>query len=393
MSEKIQTNVKPELLTWARETAGLSIGDAARKVHVNADHLAKWERGDSRPMVGQLCRLADVYKRPLGVFFLDHPPREEALPPDFRRSEPTSNAGPSPELRLAIRTAHLKRRTALELLAELGEKAPRFVETATLGDDPEDIGVRLRATFGLDGDDSSGDARQRFNQRRTALEAAGLLVFQAQKVGVDEMRGFSLPERPLPVVVVNIKDSVSARSFSLFHEVAHVLLGNGGLCNFEEDDHTDHKHRVEVFCNHVAGATLVPRDKLLGRSETPKQLVHLLPDDAAAALAKYFGVSQEVVLRRLVTLRRLPLPFYLKQRDEMRRRSLALPKKTGGFAPPATMAVASNGRYFTKLILEAYAEEKIGTSDILELLGVRQKHLKKISESLTDASSEEAVES
>ena len=256
MPEQIEALVKAELLTWARDAAGLSVKEAAQKVHVAPQRLEQWERGERRPTINQLFKLADAYKRPLGVFFLPQPPAEEPGPPDFRRFHTPRGAALSPELRLAIRTAHLKRRTALELFNDLGQKPPSISVQAQLGQDPEQVAADLRRKLGTN-PNFAGDARQHFNHWRSTLEAAGVLVFQAEKIDVEEMRGFSITDRPLAVVVVNIKDAFAAKTFSLFHETAHILLGKSGLCNFEEDDDPD-PQRVEVFCNHVAGAMLVP---------------------------------------------------------------------------------------------------------------------------------------
>jgi Zn-dependent peptidase ImmA (M78 family)/DNA-binding XRE family transcriptional regulator len=392
MPEQIEAIVKAELLTWARDAAGLSVHDAAHRIQVTPQRLEQWERGERRPTINQLCKLADTYKRPLGVFFLPHPPTEDTAPPDFRRFHTPLGAVLSPELRLAIRRAHLKRQTALELIKDLEQKPPSFSLKAQLGQDPEEAAAGLRHGLGVRANLLAGGAREHFNHWRRALEAAGVLVFQAEKIDVEEMRGFSNTDRPLPVAVVNIKDAFSARNFSLFHETAHILLGRSGLCNFEEDNDSS-QQRVETFCNRVAGAMLVPAETLLALPETPKRAVSELPDTVTAEIARLFGVSQEVILRRLVSLRRLPLPFYLRKHEELRKRYGARSQPKSGFAPPSTMAVATNGRLFTRLVLDAYSEEKIGTSDVLEFLGVRAKHLDKIRKAIQESPGEESVES
>src|SRR5262249_6815560 len=146
MSEQIRAIVKAELLTWARDAAGLSVQDAAHKIHVTPQRLEKWERGDQRPTINQLCKLADAYKRPLGVFYLAHPPSEEIAPPDFRRFDTSPRAVLSPELKLAIRRAGLKRQTALDLFKDLGQKLPSFSVAAQLSQDPEETAANLRHT-------------------------------------------------------------------------------------------------------------------------------------------------------------------------------------------------------------------------------------------------------
>ena len=391
MAEQIEALVKPELLVWARESAGFSREDSARKSQVKPLRLKEWEEGASRPSISQLRKLAHTYKRPLGVFFLDEAPAQLALPVDFRSFHPDRAAPWSPELRLLVRKIGLKRRAALELLQDLGETPIEFGETANLSEDPEKVGLHIRRLLGSADEVPPGDVRQQFNFWRSALERAGVLLFQAEKIDPSEMRGFSLVERPMPTAVVNIKDAFTARNFSLFHETAHILLRSGGLCDFDEETSSGSSKEIEVFCNHVAGAALVPAAMLLRRSETPKQRVPSVPEHALLSLGKFFGASPEAIYRRLVVLDKVPLHAYLKWRDENRSKYARVEKRTEGFAPPPTMAVATNGTLFTRLVLDAYAEEQIGAGEVLEFLGVRTKHLPKIQQALRTGR-EEAVE-
>jgi hypothetical protein len=41
---------------------------------------------------------------------------------------------------------------------------------------------------------------------RALLERTGILTFQATDIDLDEARGFSISHKPLPAVIVNIKD-------------------------------------------------------------------------------------------------------------------------------------------------------------------------------------------
>jgi Zn-dependent peptidase ImmA (M78 family) len=62
------------------------------------------------------------------------------------------------------------------------------------------------------------------------------------------------------VVALNTRDAPQARTFTLLHELAHIALRTGeALCDLTEQTPAD--ARVEVFCNHVAGAALQPRDR------------------------------------------------------------------------------------------------------------------------------------
>jgi Zn-dependent peptidase ImmA (M78 family) len=101
-----------------------------------------------------------------------------------------------------------------------------------------------------------------FRHWREALERIGVLVFQTTRVDVKEMRGFSFVEPVLPAILLNGGDAHAGRTFSLLHELCHLILRDGGLCLPGDDrrvEGTDH----EVLCDRVAGAALVPAESLL----------------------------------------------------------------------------------------------------------------------------------
>ncbi len=83
--------VNPEIIVWARETAGLTVADAARRVGFSgskqssaADKLTAIEDGEREPTRPQLLRMADTYRRPLLTFYLSRPPEKGPRGADFR---------------------------------------------------------------------------------------------------------------------------------------------------------------------------------------------------------------------------------------------------------------------------------------------------------------------
>jgi Zn-dependent peptidase ImmA (M78 family) len=164
------------------------------------------------------------------------------------------------------------------------------------------------------------------------------------------------------------------------HELAHILLNRGGLCLLEEQGPQTDIRRTEAFCNHVAGAALLPADLLLRQPEVPQRRVREIPDEAVNAIAQRHGTSSEAVLRRLVILDRVPLAFYRRKRADYQHEyeRLRQQPRQGGFAPPHTMSVATAGRLFTRLVLSAYDENRITASDVSAHLRIRLKHLERI---------------
>lgn len=74
MSETVLVN--PEVLRWARESAGLSVDDVVNKLkrkRITIEVIDAWESGLDSPNYAQLERLAyEVYKRPLALFFFQN---------------------------------------------------------------------------------------------------------------------------------------------------------------------------------------------------------------------------------------------------------------------------------------------------------------------------------
>src|ERR1700730_1503985 len=89
-----RVDVRPELISWARERARVSSDDLIQRF----PRLREWESGTIRPTLRQLEDFANATTTPLGYLFLPEPP-EEALPiPDFRTLGDKPVRRPSPNL-------------------------------------------------------------------------------------------------------------------------------------------------------------------------------------------------------------------------------------------------------------------------------------------------------
>ncbi len=195
------------------------------------------------------------------------------------------------------------------------------------------------------------------------------------------MRGFSLNERRVPVIVLNAKDAPRGRVFTVMHEFTHLMLSQGGVCDpLRVGRHArTPDERVEIYCNRVAGAVLVPRDALLAHPlVAPFRGPREWSDPVLQRLADQFAVSREVVLRRLLILGRTTDDFYDRKRAEYLSRYQARAvraREREGFAPLFRVVVRDNGRQYTRLVLDALDRERITLADVSDYLGVRLKHL------------------
>lgn len=373
MAERIEAFVNPAMLAWARESAHMDIETAAKKASVTPEKLALWEGGDARPTINQLRNLGKIYKRPIAVFYLPEPPKGYQVIRDFRRLRGDGAASQSPELAFEIRQANARREIALELIAALGEEPAEFTLAATMADDAEVLSGKIRAFLGIsiDTQKSWKPEHASFNAWRAAFENAGMLVFQASGVSLEEMRGFSISDMPLPVIVVNIKDAINGRIFTLFHELAHILLREGGICDLYDDA------GIEVFCNRVAGATLIPRESLVSEEVVTSKSgdVHW-SDHEILAISNKYGVSREVALRRILGIGRTTEDFYgIKRKQFQEEFSSLANKKRGGPVRQYRRVLSRNGYSFSRLVLQNYYQDYITASDVSEFLDVRLKHI------------------
>ena len=375
------------MLEWARTKANFDVAAAALKLGITGERLVEWERGESRPTIPQLRKAAKLYKRPLAAFYLPEPPRDFTLPNDYRRLPDAESGDYSPALLVAMRLADYRRSIALELDPQ--PATPEFVGTATTDQSADTLAERARAILGfsLEEQFSWRDEYKSLNAWKNALEGQGVLVFHFTGVEVGEVRGFSYGETPYPVIAVNGHDSVNGRIFTLAHECAHLLLGQDASCDLGNYTRPlGETDQVEVYCNAFAGNLLVPRDALLAEpAVSGADQRSEWSDSQLEAWARKFGVSREVILRRLLSLGKADQAFYESRRRDL----LAVPfrpeDEEGGTGGPgfARMVVRDVGKPFARMVLDAYRADAITGSDVADYLGARLKHLPKIESYLT----------
>jgi len=388
--------INPELLKWARETSALTLTFAAEKIKVKLALLEEWESGHSLPTFKQLLTIAKVYKRPVSVFYLAEPPKNFKVLHDYRRLPDTIPAlDESPRLNLEIRKAYYRRQVALDLVNLLEDDSiPALEQIVHLSQNPESISEELRQLLKISLEEQTrwkmpNDA---FKGWRTALEHSGVLVFQAEKIDVEEMRGFAISERPLPVIVINKKDSYKGRMFSMLHEFVHILLGDSSISGSEQSSFglPAKDQKIEMFCNAVAASILLPFSAFQEDTELMRHEKDNIWDDTVIMnVANRFHISRECVWRRLLTRKKITPEFYQKKRDELsdefQNQKEKIKPSSGG--PPYHIKVLSSiGMLYPELVLNSYYREKITASSLSEYLGVKLQHLSNIEQAVFNPS-------
>ena len=366
--------IEPEVLKWARESIGLKLQSAAQKIKVSEDILNNWEGGKGKPTLKHAERMAFIYNRPLAAFLLSAPPKEPPPLPDFRTKKLEEKKPLIPKTLLAIRKARRLQISAIELHKELGYPISPFSEKATSNEIPEVVAEKVRTrivpkNFNVLSFENSDEA---FEGWKKILEDNGVLVFQVS-IPQHEIKGFSLIEGELPAIVVNKTDEINSKIFSLFHELSHIILEVGGICDMYEDAHSP---ATEKFCNHFAGSFLVPAVKLLRH---PLVIQNRDTFDWSnknlKALADEFKVSREVILRRLLILNKTTSSFYGKWREENAKDYKPFGK---GGKNPAKISIQERGKKYVGMVFDAYGQSKINVLDVADYLGVKINQIPKV---------------
>jgi Zn-dependent peptidase ImmA (M78 family)/transcriptional regulator with XRE-family HTH domain len=389
VSERIA--VTPAVIVWARESSGLDPDQAAHKLTVSRATLDGWETGEKPPTIKQLRKAAKTYRRPLAVLLLPSPPTDFMPLQDFRRTS-TAETPLSPELVSEVKRALTQR----DVFLELAELAPASVapsdQLPVISQDmgSEQAGALLRAALELGSIPSAVWSRQSeaLNRCIRAVEALGVIVIQTQGVEIDELRGFSISEPPHPVIALNGKDFPRPRLFTLFHELAHLALRAGGLCDLHEVQANKATSRddTEHYCNAVAASVLMPAELLLEEtvvSQAGKNYDWTL--DELRQLSARFGASSEAVLLRLLSLSKASWDTYWARREELeeeyadaRQRVREQQRASSGGPSYYVVKARDMGHGYITTVLDAFRSRAISSLDVADYLDVRYDQLPKL---------------
>lgn len=276
----------------------------------------------------------------------------------------------------------MRREIALQLKAAAGEQAPRFTLRAAASESAVAAAALVRDALGVTLADqlSWGDERTAYKAWRAAVESVGVLVFQVARVRVEEMRGLSAFQQPFPVILINGSDSIRGRIFSLFHELGHCLLHEVHVCDWR-DEASWAGGDTEVWCNAFAANLLVPVVALTAEFRTLSRGAREADWLETRRVADAFKVSQEVILRRLVTLGSLTESAYKAARAQLQELERSPKKRKGRGGPsPDLTAVWTFGAPFVRSVLGALDQRRITLSEVSDYLDVKVRWVPRIRE-------------
>jgi Zn-dependent peptidase ImmA (M78 family) len=372
-----QMPINSALITWARERAGYSLDEAARKFA----NIAKWEdpQEDVRPTYPQLESLAHAFKVPVAVFFFSSPPTLPPIEETFRTLPDVALADAESRIKLLLRKAK-----ALQLsLSELnnGRNPARTLITRDLHF-PVNVDARTMARVvreylhvTIDEQIVWPNTEKALERWRSRFADVGVFVFKDQ-FRSPRFAGFCLTDEEFPVIYVNNTTPKARQIFTLFHELGHLLFHTSGV-DFRRDQDAPRPlagdaRRIEVLCNRFAGTILVPDDAL--RSA----LAGRAPDfQTARELADRFKVSTLVIYRKFRDLRLIDAATYAAAHQQAEEQGEL---EQGGGGNWYNNQMAYLGRAYVSMALSAYHQHRISEDQLADYLNIAPKNVASLEE-------------
>lgn len=293
--------IEAATLTWAREVSGLSVEQLAAAIQVKPEQVIAFEEGSLAPTMKQLIKVAKKLDRTPAFFFMP-PPEAPDIPEtvDFRQSP--EHDGLDAPMTKALRRAERYREIMLEYGDTEGSRL-RLPEPFR-HDNVAQAAEEMRQLLGLDPEFTpAGPAKDAgFRFWRQLIESNGVIVFQTSDVERGQFRGLSVYYDVLPIILLNGKDSSAGKSFTLFHEVAHLINRSSGLCLLEEQS------IEEALANSFSAHFLMPEEAVRNHLFEPS-------NDVIGEIATKFKVSRVAAAIRLKNL------GYLSEREVQKEKS------------------------------------------------------------------------
>lgn len=372
MAEYIQ-GINPTIIKWARERSGYSLKDIATSLNKDVETISEWESGAAAPTYVQLEKLADKYKRPIAMFFFPEPPQE----PDFveqlaLRSSEIEKLHPG--IRILLRQARARQLSLMELNMDMNPAETKIFRDlhSHLDNSPTELAQQTRTYLDISVETQASwrSAREALESWREQIEEKGIFVFK-DAFRDDSVDGFCLVHEQFPVIYLNNSRSSVRQIFSLFHELAHLLLGENGITRGINPV----GEKIEVFCNQFAAEFLVPSSDLETRFNDS-----LYDDTAIGELAGYYKVSRPVILLRLVNRDILTQDDYGRktaqwtEEYESRLEGRVGDESSGGGNYYNTHAVYLGYR-FIELAFSRYYQGHCSMEELADHLNVKAKNL------------------
>lgn len=378
-------SVNPDILKWARESVNLSFEDVAIKINKTAKTIQSWESGQESPTYVQLEKLAyQIYKRPIAVFLFPNPPEEDSPTKSFRTLPEHELQELSPNILRLLRKAYAMQINLEELCDGQNFAEEKIWQKVQIepGQSLKQTATQIRNVLeiSLEEQFSWKSVDIALKNWREVLEVKGIFVFK-EAFRQPEISGFCLFDDEFPLIYLNNSMPKTRQIFTLFHELAHLLFGTGGIDKVEDDyfdflSETD--LQIERFCNRFAAAFLIP-DSDFDQHIQDFRYGYSVEEYSISELAKKYSVSREVILRKLLDGQVISSETYQAYVSKWADESNTRRKNSSGGDYYSTQA-SYLGKQYLDLAFGKYYQNQISVGQLADYLNVRVSNISGLEE-------------
>ena len=381
MADTIYIAVNHKLLMWARESIALSKNQASERTGISATHITQLEDGNKKPTLDELKELAKAYKRTIATLLLSKPPKEKPLPKDRRTVNSTQIGNFHEKTIVAVRKARALAQSYIELRQELGIQIPKFNITASLKNNPKEIAKKVSEILHI------SEVRE-INNINIALEAyiekvesLGSAVFQLS-LTQDNLRGLSIVDDIIPIIGIKRgQEPAHSKTFTLFHELGHIILNQGGLCDLSLNTDIE----IEKWCNSFSAGMLIPNEELLQVELVNSQKISgnkIWNKMDLVKLGSIFHVGPLAILRSLLENKLTTAAFYKEKHLAWNKPQFGRAKEPKG-RELHKESMQERGRTYVSLAFSAFDQNRIDLKDLSDFLGLKISYIPKTRQLLT----------
>lgn len=360
------------------------------KIKVKPEKLEKWmDLSDTAfPTLNQAKEIASCLHIPFAALYMNPQDIKIREIPSIKNMRTLFDEKWSDDssLNIAIVDLLIEREFLFTMRSELNIPASSLSLPTLQGNDVIHWANEIRAIFDikLDKQFKCPSLRQFYLYLRDQIEKSGIFVHCFTDVPLEVARGLAIYDTEMPIIGVNEDDRPPAKSFTIIHELVHLLKRESSLCN--EMLNSFATQQEEVFCNAVAGEVLVPKRDLElvlqnGHYSKPYDLVNI------RKIADHFSVSREVIIRRLLDTDHIDEVEYHTYADEIHRQierdkeEQRIARKEGRgktiVQQPSRLAIDRTSQAVCTALFQGYCENIYSKRDIANHVGIDQKHIDK----------------
>jgi Zn-dependent peptidase ImmA (M78 family) len=378
MPRSLKVEVDPKVFKWLRESSGWSIDDVAKRLKTSIEVVKAIEEGERQPTLRQLKELSNAYKRPIASFLLSEPIKEPPMPKDYRMLPDRKDIFDKKTI-YVIRKARTLQDIGRELSINIDYSTKPKVKKIKTKQNPEEIAAHYRELFELTEEKQKKfkTAYKLFHHLRDVFEEMNILIFQFS-MPIDDARAFTLTDKTPNIIVVNSKDNIEARLFSLIHEFGHVILGEPGI-DFP-DISISTNNEVESWCNIFASSFLLPKKMSIKIFETNREV--LTETSSLNRLSRKYKVSKAMLLYNMLKQNFITREEFEAVLDRYRPKEPTSveedkedkDEKRGGGIPADRRCLSEVGNKFVSIVASNYDRNYITFTDALNYLSIRSKN-------------------